>query len=67
MFTVPAAVTPLAAFKDGVMTGYAGCNTFSGPYKIDGENGEAKGTVSLQFAGLQTIITGFEISRTITP
>ena len=37
-FTVPSAVTPLAAFKDGVMTGYAGCNTFSGPYKIDGEN-----------------------------
>ena len=38
VFTVPAAVTPLAAFKDGVMTGYAGCNTFSGPYAIDGEN-----------------------------
>jgi heat shock protein HslJ len=38
VFTVPAAVTPLAAFKDGVMTGYAGCNTFSGPYTIDGEN-----------------------------
>jgi heat shock protein HslJ len=37
-FTVPAAVTPLAAFKDGTMTGYAGCNQFSSTYAIDGEN-----------------------------
>ncbi|HEU0243790.1 MAG TPA: META domain-containing protein [Candidatus Limnocylindrales bacterium] len=38
LFTVPAAVTPLAAFKDGVMSGYAGCNTFTASYAIDGDS-----------------------------
>jgi heat shock protein HslJ len=38
LLTVPAAVTPLAQFQDGTMTGNAGCNTFSGPYSVSGES-----------------------------
>src|SRR5215203_5828019 len=38
LFTVPAAVTPLAQFDDATISGHAGCNTFSGPYTLDGEN-----------------------------
>ena len=36
-FTVPAAVTPLAEFKDGMMTGHSGCNTFSTTYTVEGD------------------------------
>ena len=38
LFTVPAAVTPLAAFAAGTMSGNAGCNTFNGPYTITGQD-----------------------------
>lgn len=37
LFTVPAAITPLAEFSDTVMSGNAGCNTFTAGYKIDGD------------------------------
>lgn len=37
LFTVPAAITPLAEFKDGTLTGNAGCNTFSASYTIEGD------------------------------
>lgn len=37
LFTVPAAITPLAEFKDGNMTGSAGCNTFNTTYTIEGD------------------------------
>jgi heat shock protein HslJ len=37
-FTVPSAILPLAAFADGTMSGNAGCNTFSAPYSIEGDN-----------------------------
>ncbi|HYO41968.1 MAG TPA: META domain-containing protein [Candidatus Limnocylindrales bacterium] len=36
-FTVPAAITPMAEFTADVMSGNAGCNTFSGGYVIDGD------------------------------
>lgn len=36
-YTVPAAVTPLASFEGGVMSGYAGCNTFTATYAIEGD------------------------------
>lgn len=38
LFTVPAAITPIAEFSGGTMTGNAGCNTFTAPYSIDGDN-----------------------------
>jgi len=38
LFTVPAAVTPIAEFSADVMSGNAGCNTFNGGYSIDGDN-----------------------------
>jgi heat shock protein HslJ len=38
LFTVPAAVTPIAEFTADVMSGNAGCNTFNGGYSIDGDN-----------------------------
>ncbi len=37
VFTVPMAVTPTAKFAGGQFSGFAGCNTFSGPYTQDGE------------------------------
>ena len=37
VYTVPAALTPLAAFADGTMSGNAGCNTFNAPYTIEGD------------------------------
>jgi heat shock protein HslJ len=46
-YTVPAAILPLAEFKGGVMSGNAGCNTFSAPYTIEGDAitlGPAAGT-----------------------
>jgi heat shock protein HslJ len=38
LYTVPGAVMPLAEFKDGMMTGNAGCNTFSATYAIQGDS-----------------------------
>ena len=38
LFTVPAAVTPMAEFTADTMSGNAGCNTFNGGYAIDGDN-----------------------------
>jgi heat shock protein HslJ len=35
-FTVPAAVTPGATFKDGQLEATTGCNTASGPFTQDG-------------------------------
>jgi heat shock protein HslJ len=35
-FTVPAAVTPGITFANGTASGNAGCNTFTGPYTING-------------------------------
>ncbi|HEX5828104.1 MAG TPA: META domain-containing protein [Candidatus Limnocylindrales bacterium] len=37
VYTVPAAVTPLASFEGGTMSGNAGCNTFTTSYEIDGD------------------------------
>jgi heat shock protein HslJ len=38
VFTVPSAITPQAAFTADTMSGNAGCNTFNGPYTLEGEN-----------------------------
>lgn len=38
VFTVPAAVTPLAAFTGDQVSGNAGCNTFNGPYTLGSGN-----------------------------
>jgi heat shock protein HslJ len=35
-YTVPAAVTPSAEFKDGQFSAQTGCNTANGPYTQDG-------------------------------
>jgi len=37
-YTVPSAVTPSLEFDDRTASGSGGCNTFSGPYQLDGEN-----------------------------
>jgi len=38
VFTVPAAVTPLAEFTADQMSGNTGCNTFNGPYTLGAGN-----------------------------
>ncbi len=37
VFTVPMAVTPTAKFSSGQFSGFAGCNTFSGPFTQEGD------------------------------
>jgi heat shock protein HslJ len=37
-FTVPAAITPQAAFTADAMSGNAGCNTFNGGYTLNGQD-----------------------------
>jgi heat shock protein HslJ len=37
-YTVPSAVTPTLAFADGTASGSGGCNTFSSPYELTGED-----------------------------
>jgi heat shock protein HslJ len=36
-YTVPSAVTPIASFQDGTVSGSGGCNTFNGPYTLTGD------------------------------
>jgi len=36
-YTVPMSVSPTAKFSGGQFSGFAGCNTFNGPYTQDGE------------------------------
>jgi heat shock protein HslJ len=38
LFTVPAAITPKAAFTADTMSGNAGCNTFNGGYTLTGQD-----------------------------
>ncbi len=49
-FTVPAAVTPRAAFTADAMSGNAGCNTFDGPYTLEGDNLKLGPMVSTKLA-----------------
>ena len=37
-YTVPSAVTPSLEFDDRTASGSGGCNTFSSPYQLEGQN-----------------------------
>ena len=50
LFTVPAAVTPQAAFTADTMSGNAGCNTFNGPYTLTGQDLKLGPMISTQMA-----------------
>ena len=47
VFTVPAAVTPLAEFTADQVSGNAGCNTFNGPYTLGAGDATAGQAIEL--------------------
>jgi heat shock protein HslJ len=57
LFTVPAAVTPQAAFSADTMTGNTSCNTFSGPYSLTGENLKLGPIIATQMACQEPMAT----------
>jgi heat shock protein HslJ len=57
LYTVPSAVTPLAEFKDGMMTGHSGCNTFSTTYAIQGDTITLGPVVSTKMACAEPMAT----------
>ena len=50
VFTVPAAVTPQAAFTTDTMSGNGGCNTFSGGYTLTGQDLKLGPMIATQMA-----------------
>ena len=55
LFTVPAAITPKAAFTADTMSGNAGCNTFSGGYTLTGQDLKLDPMASTMMARLEAI------------
>ena len=57
--TVPAAVTPIISFADGTASGSGGCNTFTAPYTLEGDQLEM-GPLATTMIACEEPIAGVE-------
>jgi heat shock protein HslJ len=62
-YTVPMSVTPTAKFAGGQFSGFAGCNTFSGPFTQDGDTVKIGPLAGTQMA-CQEPLLGVELAYT---